>query len=795
MANYATAEDSTGYSVKGYFLSTSSAGYTRSATASYERTPGANFSTYNGSTSGSIYYEQTGEYEYSSTESAATNWSGSNSNTRSYITKVGETPNTTIKTLTTTNTYSGSSSASDTYSMTRNLTGATDGSSSTTSEFYIGYVKTTSYNDVLEFNTTNQTKETLSISYLKISESFNKTTSQSNYTTFSDGTYNVIVTSRSANYTSTITDLTSSEYTTSSTLQTVINLTNVQVTGFSFEHTSSKVESPSGTYVPNTVILVNRTNAWGGQLWVWKQNKSGAFSECFEKVNNLHTLPASLKTEFASVATFGSSPTVTKSTKKFEPPAPQIDGANSTKNSVLYATYLDYSFTALKTISLFLAANYSSSIWYLDRTTTKSDKADFVFDLDASRLSSTGKTTSFNYTVNTTTTNTANGGLTTESRAKYFGSLFTTTKFKIKQFYETTVVFTRSLDYIEFKSYSSSTQTSSSAQNSTISQPTMSAFAAGGSTIIQDGLTASSLISSSTVPVELTAIVDNREQFRFTCLKPPSGFIGFAGTFDYTKISSSYAYRSIKSNKLGRIPRNAIEFNLFDLNENLFVLAREDGTVIIPQTVQEFPQYGFTVSAVPPKNLQTSMELTVIYSTSYDTTVSSSTSSSTIYTYSGITKTRGSGLSFTTGSTSRQATYSIFSSTQTKTTTQLDTAITYKYSLDKKLNATKFFTVGYATTSIFDFAGGIQVTYGMVGGGNTGDTVLSVGPVLLKYTLDDTNGKSVSGKKSMTNVSTTNMLTIKEGSFMYFEAHPLFTTLDYPAYNRRWFPLDEYNFQ
>lgn len=795
MPDFSTFEDKTGYPIPGYFLSTSFRNETTEGGGSYKSSPGAYFRTQANKITRSNSFEQVNPWGSSSTGSGRTTFSSSSSATYRVTTLVGTPPNTTVQSITKTGTGSGSSSSTASGSITRNITGVTNSYSSTTFDFYNGWWETTPSTGNLEYYAATNTSETLSISYSKISESFNNTTSQLRYTTLKNAPYDIIISTKQASQKVTVTDLTSSQYTTSSTIPTYYDTTNTPVTCISNTFKSSKY-SGSNTWIPNTVVIVQRNNAWGGQLLVWDGDKSGEFSKCFKRVsNNMYTLSGFITTKFESVATYGSDPAVARTTTKFEPPPPAgLIGVNFTSNSNLYASYVDLFNNSTRSSALWMAWNYSSSVYYLDRTTTKADQANKVFDLKVSRLSSTKETTFLNFTVNTTTS-IADNSLTTESRQISFSRLYTTKEFQIKQSYATTAKYNVSLEYEEGEDYSRSTaQTFSSSKK--IDDKVFETVEGGSATTnVKESITASRLVSSFKVPINLRDMLDVRSQYAFTCLKAPSGFIGFAGTFDYSKISSSNAYRSIKSNKNGAVPwRGAIDFNLFDLNTNLFALVREDGTVIIPQTYQEFPDYSFTVSAVAPKKLQTSVELTVFYSTTSNTTASSNSSSSSIYSYSGITKTRGSGLEFTTGSTRQSQTYSIFTSTVTTSTTRIDTAVTYRYSLTNKVNGTKYFTSGVVSTSVYSLHPN-AATCGTIGGGNMEDTVLSIGPVFLKYTLDDTDGKSQSGKKSMTNISKENMLTIKEGSFMYFEAHPLYTTVDYGGYNNRWFAADEYYFE
>ena len=763
----------------------SSRGYTREGGGSFSWHRAASFGTRSYKDVSGTSFLSSRDGGYSSKYTASESASGSTSYTASYTERVGEPGNTQAKTLTTTEIKKDSGSAKDSSSMTRNKNGFTNSSTVLTFEYAVYSRTPKKTTGEQEYEVSSTAKDTTTETYLKITESFLRTNSTSYYTSLKPP-YDYSVLSRTARYISTQTEATSSSYSSTFTHPSDSYILSTYAQSFiSQETASSTAEGPNGTYINDIIITVADTGAWGGQLWVLKGARAtGVFSECFKKINaNIYTYRRTVKSIYKDVLTRAVDPQIKKSSKTISA-IPKINGANSTRGAIICATYKDFPHyrSVETTLELGLGVSHSYTLFYEDLTTSELWNGHSVFKYNASRLVTSEPATTFYFT--------RNSGSTTTNGEVSFGPLFVTKNYQVLGRYYSTFSLTSPATYVEVESYTSSKTDSSS--GTTSGNPGNSSRAGGtASTMVEEGFTGKGLYTTVQKPIVLNDIVDLREQFRYTCQAMPSGFLGFAGTFDYKKISSQKVYRSIKSASKGIPFKGAVDFHLFDLNPSLFASARQNGVVIVPSTSQTFPY--FTVEAVPPTKLQTSAEITVFYSTTSITTVKTDSSFVSQHSFYGITKSRGSGLSFTTGTTLSVATYSVYTSTNTRSTITKETAITYRYSLSKELNNTKYFTQGIADTSYFQGAFGRPVTYGMVGG-TFKDTVISIGGCLLKYTLEDSRGNSLSGKKSMTNISKENFLTLKEGSFMYFEAHPLYSTFDHPIYGPEWSVFAKYYF-
>jgi len=609
------------------------------------------------------------------------------------------------------------------------------------------------------YNKLKDTTVSYDINYPKTSFSTETSVSFSNTTAVVALPYNKVILTTSSKFTASKTSTVNTFYSSSYRRKTYDGGTDGTLNGV--EAKSEKNNKFEDYYFKDVVFKTNSIGFYPAQLWVYK-NGTGVISDCFSQVkagNYTLQLPRVSSSRNYDVITYtdpeGTSNEYDKSVSSIQDF--KLNNRIVTYDGYMFATYS--TLTETGQIGLGPAPGILTAIngnVVEDIQTSIND----VIYYEVSILSKIDESYSYSYSLGTTT------------NARTFDYLYTTKAYSFPQ------VFSKTVNSKIEKPWVLAIQTSSSDEaNWTIR--------GGGGETRGYGASTDCTIRQGFYTLPYVKLLEDNPNFpfAFTCKTLPDGFIGFAGTFDESFTTKKEAYRSIVYHKQGNLIsfKNAVEFNLFDLESKLFAQIRKNGTVIIPKTYHEFED--FTVSAEPPKRLTTSAEFSVYYSTTVQSTRSTRVSTNSKYKEYGITKTRGSGLEFTTGLTSTEYTYSVSAYSITNTTNTIETVITYEYSVTDKKNK-DYFTTGIANTTCYAFTYddeyaplmGHAVTYGMVGGVGFGNCVMEVGPILLKYTLANADGRTAKSKISFSNVSKKRLLTIKEDQFMYFEAIPIYTT-------------------
>lgn len=608
----------------------------------------------------------------------------------------------------------------------------------------------------------NSTSSYFSV-YPKISFSTETSVSSSYRTSKISEPYLFSILTKTSKYTESVTSTESSSYSSTYSSKAYGDRTDGERAGLvGGTTTNGKFES---YYFLDYVFSTDNNGYSPMQLWVY-ENGTGVFSDCYRRVNGNYTIKppyaSSSKSDYIITYTDAEGTSDIYSGSVLETLDFDLNKDLVTNEYGIFATYSFITGSDFRVETDQILVGQTPTVAAINEdaleavTTTVYD----VIYNEVSLLSSVEDSYSYSYSL----------GTTTESRT--FNRLYTTKAYSFPQLY------TKTVESKTEKSWGIAVHTSSATQSN------WTVRGGGGSTAAYGRSEYFTILRGYyTLPVvQDLNFNDVGGGFLYTCKTLPDGFIGFAGTFDTSFTTKKEAYRSIVSEKNGRMFKGAVEFNLFDLNPQLFAQVRKNGTVIIPQTYQEFKD--FTVSAAPLSTIKTSAEFSVYYSTTSISTTSTDASFISYYTETGITKERGAELYFRTGQTTRRYSYSVSTSSRTNTTATLETIITYKYSLTDKRSKT-YFTVGDVDTTAYHFSydetyspiANQVVTYGMAGGVGYGNYVMSIRrPALLKCTLAKPNGETQKKEISFYDLSKKRLLTLEENEFMYFEAYPIYTT-------------------
>jgi hypothetical protein len=260
----------------------------------------------------------------------------------------------------------------------------------------------------------------------------------------------------------------------------------------------------------------------------------------------------------------------------------------------------------------------------------------------------------------------------------------------------------------------------------------------------------------------------------------PEGFLGFIGS--YSDIKTLTAYRNIKVNTSGQ-PFGSASLDIYDLTE-LFFEARKGGTVFYPKfyaTFREFTVIGTGVDG----SLQTSAELSVIYSRTTTTSQTRATTTNSFYNSTGITKSRNN-TNVNVGTTTKVKTYKKRTTTNTTRNTVELTTVTYKYELEDPVSTTGFAQYNVNELDFAQHIKGVNVPVGLnrayfsrgiIGCMNgLGDTTVQFRNCSLLYTMYDSTGGSSSSKTVYSNISEQHEFTISKSHIMHAALKGLYNT-------------------
>lgn len=271
------------------------------------------------------------------------------------------------------------------------------------------------------------------------------------------------------------------------------------------------------------------------------------------------------------------------------------------------------------------------------------------------------------------------------------------------------------------------------------------------------------------------------------------GYLGFAGSYDKSDLSTLKNFRSIKVNKVGRpFDNEAQSFNIYD-HTSLFAMARANGTILFwPDMYQTYKDFTVRASSISGK-VKTSAELSVIYSSTTTNTKRMVTTTSSSYSYTKLTKARDN-TNVNTGSIIINVPYTKLTTKQTQVDSVTKTTVTYVFALEDIAETTNFISGDFGPRYdepwyaksvrtqgpfINQFYVSGRSLLGAVNG-YSDTTLLIRGLLSIKYTKTDSSGKTSSHSSFYSNISDTkNFLTISKNEFMYIEYLNAMST--YPA--------------
>ena len=259
----------------------------------------------------------------------------------------------------------------------------------------------------------------------------------------------------------------------------------------------------------------------------------------------------------------------------------------------------------------------------------------------------------------------------------------------------------------------------------------------------------------------------------------PEGFLGFIGSYNDAKTLT--AYRNIKVKSSGQ-PFGSASLEIYDLTE-LFFEARKGGTVFYPKLYATFRDFTVIGTGVDG-SLQTSAELSVIYSRTTTTNQTRTTTTNSFYSSTGITKTRNN-TNVNVGTTTQVKTYKQRTTTNTTRNTVELTTVTCKYELEDPVK-----TTGFAENfGLFYYDSMVKGVYvprylnsgyrkrGIIGCFNgLGDTTAVIRPCSIEYTMYNSTGGTTTGKTVYSNISKEQTFTVSESHVMHMVVKEIFTT-------------------
>ena len=362
-----------------------------------------------------------------------------------------------------------------------------------------------------------------------------------------------------------------------------------------------------------------------------------------------------------------------------------------------------------------------------------------------------------------------------KTKTRYFDPVATTIRGTLPKLYTTTVASTISLQTIQVLSTSTSTTGEEKSPGFTATF--------SSSRISVEGLTAKKYWYDFSLGYPINIFYQggvNRIPLVAFCKSLPKGFLGFIGS--YSDARALKAYRNIKVNTFGR-PFGSVSFNIYDLTE-LFLEARRGGTVFYPKFYRTFRDFTVVGSGING-SLQTSAELSVIYSRTSTTSQTRTTTTNSSYNSTGITKSRDN-TSVNVGTTTQVKTYKKSTTTNTTRNTVELTTVTYNYELDAPVDTTGFTQNFIQELDFLSHIKGVRVPLGLnrivfsrgiVGEfGGLGDTTMHVANCSLDYTVYNSTGGTSVGKSAYTNISKAESFVVTEKHIIHLEARALYTT-------------------